>query len=92
VLEKQRNKRAVVHIPKQTFFSVLTVKDNFKIKILTSFPTALQLRVNFGLLNNQPPFFDAMVDGCPGKRHFPLPVLPRPSIWFLNNLRVVFTV
>jgi hypothetical protein len=55
-----------------------------------SFLSALQLRVSFGLLNNQPPFFNAMVDGCLGKRHFPLPVLPRLIIWLLNNL--VFTV
>jgi hypothetical protein len=37
---------------------------------LPSFPSALQLKVSFGLLNNQPPFFDAMIDGCLGKRHF----------------------
>jgi hypothetical protein len=43
-----------------------------------AFPSALQLKVSFGLLNNQPPYFDAMVDGCLGKRHFPLPVLLVP--------------
>jgi hypothetical protein len=45
---------------------------------LPSFPSALQLRVSSGLLNNQPPSFNAMVDGCLGKRHFPLPVLLLP--------------
>jgi hypothetical protein len=58
----------------------------------TSFPSALQLRVSFGLLNNQPLFFDAMVDSCLGKRHFPLPVLPRSIIWFLYNLRSFYGV
>jgi hypothetical protein len=57
---------------------------------LLSFPSALQLRVSFGLRNSQPPFFDAMVDGCLGERQFPLPVLPRLIICFVNNL--VFTV
>jgi hypothetical protein len=33
VLEKWRSRRTIVHIPKQNFFSVLTVTDNFKIKI-----------------------------------------------------------
>jgi hypothetical protein len=43
-----------------------------------SFPSALQLKMSFGLLNNQPPFFDAMVDGSPGKRHFPGPSRAMP--------------
>jgi hypothetical protein len=38
--------------------------------ILPSFPSALQLRVSFGLLNNLPPFFS----------------IPRLTAWFLNNL------
>jgi hypothetical protein len=50
----------------------------FFLFFLPSFPSALQLKVSFGLLNNQPPFFDVMVDGCLGKRHFPLPVLLVP--------------
>jgi hypothetical protein len=37
---------------------------------LPSFPSALQLRVSFGLLNNLPPFFS----------------IPRLTLWFLNNL------
>jgi hypothetical protein len=45
---------------------------------IPSFLAALQLRVRFVLLNNQPPFFDAVIDGCLGKRHFPLPVLLVP--------------
>jgi hypothetical protein len=28
---------------------------------LTSFPSALQLRVSFGLLNNQPPFLSSLI-------------------------------
>jgi hypothetical protein len=35
-----------------------------------SFPSTLQLRVSFGLLNNLPPFFS----------------IPRLTVWFLNNL------
>jgi hypothetical protein len=50
-------------------------RNNFT---FASFPSALQLKVSSGLLNNLPPFFDAMVDGCLGKRHFPLPVLLVP--------------
>jgi hypothetical protein len=46
--------------------------------LFPSFSSALQLRVSFGLLNNQPPFLDVMVDGCLSKRHFPLPVLLVP--------------
>jgi hypothetical protein len=45
---------------------------------LPSFPSVLQLKVSFGLLNNRPSLFDAMVDGCLGKRHFRLPVLLVP--------------
>jgi hypothetical protein len=37
--------------------------------VIYFFPSALQLRVSFGVLNNLPAFFDAMVDGCLGKRH-----------------------
>jgi hypothetical protein len=37
---------------------------------LPSFSSALQLRVNFGLLDNLPPFFS----------------IPRLTVWFLNNL------
>jgi hypothetical protein len=39
-------------------------------KVLPSFPSALQLRVSIGLLNNLPPFFS----------------IPRLADWFLNNL------
>jgi hypothetical protein len=46
------------------FISVIT--DLF----LPSFPSALQLRVSFGLLNNVPPFLS----------------IPRLTVWFLNNL------
>jgi hypothetical protein len=46
--------------------------------VIISFPSALQLTVSFDLLNNLPPFFDAMDDGCLSKRHFPLPVLLVP--------------
>jgi hypothetical protein len=42
-------------------------EDNIKIP---SFPSALQLRVSFGLLNNLPPFFS----------------IPWLTVWFLNNL------
>jgi hypothetical protein len=42
------------------------------------FLSALLLTVSLGLLNNQPQFFDAMVDGWHCKRHFPLPVLLVP--------------
>jgi hypothetical protein len=38
--------------------------------ILPPFPSALQLRVNFGLLTNLPPFFS----------------IPRLTLWFVNNL------
>jgi hypothetical protein len=40
------------------------------VNILPFFPSALQLRVSFGLLNNLPPFFS----------------IPRLTVWFLNNL------
>jgi hypothetical protein len=38
--------------------------------MVPSFPSALQLRVSFGLLNNLPPFFSIL----------------RLADWFLNNL------
>jgi hypothetical protein len=48
-----------------------SVKNSLdSIKGFPSFPSALQLRVTFGLLNNLPPFFS----------------IPRLNVWFLNNL------
>jgi hypothetical protein len=52
--------------------SVTVYVETFNGKsFLSSFPSALQLRVSFGLLNNLPPFFSIHL---------------RLIIWFLNNL------
>jgi hypothetical protein len=61
----------------------VVLKINFEVlyycfSFLSSFLSELQLKVSFGPQNNQPPFFDAMDDGCLGKRHCPLPVLLMP--------------
>jgi hypothetical protein len=47
---------------------------------LLSFPLALQLRVSFGLLNNQPPFFSTLllsILSLPvyGDHHMPPPTI-----------------
>jgi hypothetical protein len=52
-----------------------------------SFPSALQLRASFGLLNNLPPFFSIRHQSSPISVQS---IHPRLIIWFLNNL--VFTV
>jgi hypothetical protein len=48
----------------------LAIFLSFLPSFLPSFPSALQLRVSFGLLNNLPPFFS----------------IPRLTVWFLNHL------
>jgi hypothetical protein len=58
--------------PQPTYTPATTVQENdftivtyivqnwHVISFLPSFPSALQLRVSFGLLNNQPPFFSIL--------------------------------
>jgi hypothetical protein len=62
-----------------------------------SFPSALQLGVSFGLMNNQLPFFYSLHPSQPGSMLMSISVQsihpsihPTLIVWFLNNL--VFTV
>jgi hypothetical protein len=50
--------------------NIKPIRENEINSVHPSFPSALQLRVSFGLLNNLPPFFS----------------IPRLTVWFLNHL------
>jgi hypothetical protein len=53
---------------------MMIVEQSVECEFLPSFPSALQLRVSFGLLNNLPPFIVVYI------------LFQRLIIWFLNNL------